>query len=71
MNRHNSKLDKFLGQEVTIEFKNNDIKKGLMGWNSAFNINYPYIKPFTYYLLLIDGSHLCFRKSHVRRILSK
>lgn len=66
MNRRSEKLDKFLGKQVEITFFDNDVRQGVLGWNE--HLEPLRIIPQRYYLTYSDGTHLCFRKSHVKSI---
>ena len=66
MNKRSTKLDKYIGQKVTILFCDGDRYCGVLGWQGAYDSNNG-LKPFSYYLQLKD-THLHFRKSHVRKI---
>lgn len=66
MNRRSEKLDKYLNKQVEITFNDGDSRIGVLGWNEHFE---PLrIIPQQYYLRYSDGTHLSFRKSHVKSI---
>lgn len=67
MNRRSEKLDKYLGEYVTIVFKEGDVKHGLLEFDS------PHIglsdKSGMYSIEdCVDSNLTLFRKSHVKSI---
>lgn len=65
-NRRDKRLDALLGREVEITFIDNEKETGVIGWNE--HLEPLMIYPQRYYLRLANGSHLTFRKSHVKII---
>ena len=61
--RRDIRLDKFIGKEVIVEFKDGRQKEGILGFNGHGYIGY-YPGHYTV------GS-MAFRKSHVSRIKAK
>ena len=66
MNRRSEKLDKYLNKRVEITFIDGSIKNGVLSWNE-YRESLRLI-PQWYYLEFSDGTHLSFRKSHVKSI---
>lgn len=69
--RRDAKLDSLLGKKVYIiwndEDDDNDFDIGILNWQGEYNPKTG-VKPFCYNILKANGSHLCFRKSHVKYI---
>lgn len=66
-NKRDKKLDSLLGKKVYICFYDGDYVIGILGWQDAYDPDTG-IKPFCYYAKKANGSHLCFRKSHVKYV---
>ena len=64
INRRDKKLDSLIGKKVIIEFDDDDFVIGILGWQGAYDSNNG-LKPFSYHVKKANGSHLCFKKSHV------
>lgn len=64
INRRDKKLDALIGKKVIIEFDDDDFVIGILGWQGDYDRNNGLL-PFSYYVKKANGSHLCFKKSHV------
>ena len=67
-NKRDSKLDALLEKKVYIIFDDeDDFEMGVLHWQGEYNPKTG-VKPFCYNIERANGSHLCFRKSHVKYI---
>jgi hypothetical protein len=60
------KLDKYLGKEVRIHFKDGQVVYGVLGFTPEFSSKYGYRKP-NYYTI----GDLSFKASHIRSVMAK
>lgn len=65
-NRRDKRLDALLGRAVEITFIDDEKETGVLGWNE--HLEPLMLVPQHYYLRLVNGSHLAFRKSHVKSV---
>ncbi len=56
-------VDKLIGKEANVTFKDGDIKKGTLLFVSEFSSRYGYKKPNLYYI-----NNIGFRVSHIKKI---
>lgn len=72
INRHDAKLDTLIGEMVHVVFIDGDESCGILGFQDGFqggeNKDWVRVKPQHYFLKYPNGTHLSFRKGHVKSI---